>query len=118
MREGIAFSLGLQALVALTLALLSLLAGPVAAYSSLAGSAAVFLPGLLFTMLVTGKIGGDSAAFLRTAVVAEFAKLGLTAVLCAAVFIGIEPLAPGYFFLGLVGIVVAGRIGMTRVFRE
>ena len=117
-RKGIAFSLGLQAFVALTLALLSLLAGPVAAYSSLAGSVAVFLPCLLVTLLVAVKSGGDRVAFLRAGVVDDFAKLGVTAGLCSVVFLGIEPLAPGYFFLGLVGIVVAGRIGMTRVFRE
>ncbi|MGD8345860.1 MAG: ATP synthase subunit I [Lysobacterales bacterium] len=118
MRKGIAFSLGLQAGVALVLAAASLLGGTVAAYSSLAGSVAVFFPGLLFTLLVTGKIGEDSGAFLKTAVVAEFAKLGLTAVLCAVIFIAVKPLAPGFFFIGLIGIVVAGRIGMTRVFRE
>ena len=58
-------------MVAVLLALLALLAGPVAAYSSLFGSLAVYLPGLMFTVLVMRKIGGDSAVFLRTAMLAE-----------------------------------------------
>ena len=44
-----------------------------AAYSSLFGSLAVYLPGLMFSLLVARKIGGDSAVFLRTAALAEFA---------------------------------------------
>ena len=54
--------------------------GPVAAYSSLCGSLVVYLPGLLFTLLVARKMGADSASFLGTAAVAEFGKLLLTGV--------------------------------------
>jgi hypothetical protein len=54
--------------VALILALVSLSAGTVQAYSSLFGSLAVYLPGLVFTALVMRKMGGDSGAFLRTAI--------------------------------------------------
>lgn len=105
-------------MVAMVLALLSLLAGPVAAYSSLFGSLAVYLPGLMFTVLVMRKIGGDSVEFLRTAALAEFGKLVLTGVLCAVVFIWVKPLAAGFFFLGMIGVLVAGWVGLALAFRE
>jgi len=111
-------SLRIQSLTAMVLALLSYLAGPVAAYSSLFGSLAVFLPGLVFTILVLGKIGGDSAAFLRTAMLAEFGKLALTGVLCAVVFIYVKPLAAGFFFLGMIGVLIANWIGLALSFQE
>jgi len=104
-------------MVAVLLALLSLLAGPVAAYSSLFGSLAVYLPGLMFTVLVMRKIGGDSAVFLRTAMLAEFGKLALTGLLCAMVFIWVKPLAAGYFFLGMIGVLIASWFGLAKVFR-
>ena len=102
---------------ALLLAMLSLLAGPVAAYSSFFGSLAVYLPGVFFTLLVMRKMGGDSAAFLRTAVLAEFGKLALTGLLCAVVFIFVKPLAPGFFFLGMIGVLIANWIGLALTFR-
>jgi F0F1-type ATP synthase assembly protein I len=104
-------------MVAVLLALLSLLAGPVAAYSSLFGSLAVYLPGLMFTVLVMRKIGGDSAVFLRTAMLAEFGKLALTGLLCAVVFIWVKPLAAGYFFLGMIGVLIASWFGLAKVFQ-
>jgi F0F1-type ATP synthase assembly protein I len=104
----------LQSLVAAVLAMLSLLAGPVAAYSCLFGSLAAFLPSLVFTVLVLRKIGSDSAAFLRTAVLAEFGKLVLIGFLCAVVFIWVKPLAPGFFFLGMIGAMVANWIGLAK----
>lgn len=107
-------SLRIQSLAGVTLALLSLLAGPVAAYSSLFGSLAAYLPGLLFTVLVMRKLGGNSVDFLRTAVIAEFGKLVLTGVLCAVVFIWVKPLAAGFFFLGMIGVLIAGWIGLAR----
>ncbi len=110
------FSLRIQTLAALLLALLSLLAGPVAAYSSLFGSLAAYLPSFGFTVLVMRKVGGDSAAFLRTAVLAEFGKLALTGLLCAVVFIWVKPLAAGFFFLGMIGVLVANWIGLARTF--
>jgi F0F1-type ATP synthase assembly protein I len=111
-------SLRIQSLTALALASLSYLAGPVAAYSSLFGSLAVYLPGLVFTILVVRKIGGDSAAFLRTAMLAEFGKLALTGVLCAVVFIYVKPLAGGFFFLGMIGVLIANWIGLALSFQE
>ena len=111
-------SLRIQSLTAVVLASLSYLAGPVAAYSSLFGSLAVFLPGLLFTILVVRKIGGDSAVFLRTAMLAEFGKLALTGVLCAVVFIYVKPLAGGFFFLGMIGVLIANWIGLALSFQE
>ena len=107
-------SLRIQSLAAVTLALLSLLAGPVEAYSSLFGSLAAYVPGLLFTVLVMRKLGADSVDFLRTAVIAEFGKLVLTGVLCAVVFIWVKPLAAGFFFLGMIGVLIAGWIGLAR----
>jgi len=99
------------------LALLSLLAGPVAAYSSFFGSLAVYLPGLMFTVMVMRKIGGESADFLRTAMLAEFGKLALTGLLCAVVFIWVKPLAAGYFFLGMIGVLIANWVGLARAFQ-
>jgi len=109
-------SLRIQSLAALALALLSLMAGPVAAYSSLFGSLAVFLPSTLFAVIVLRKVGGDSATFLGTAVLAEFGKLVLTGLLCAAVFIWVKPLAAGFFFLGMIGVLIANWIGLARSF--
>jgi F0F1-type ATP synthase assembly protein I len=111
-------SLKIQSLTALVLASLSYLAGPVAAYSSLFGSLAVYLPGLVFTILVVRKIGGDSAAFLRTAMLAEFGKFALTGVLCAVVFIYVKPLAAGFFFLGMIGVLIANWIGLALTFQD
>ena len=113
----LALSLRLQSLSGIALALLLLLVSPVAAYSSLFGSLAVFLPGLMFTLLVMRKMGGDSAAFLGTAALAEFGKLALTALLCALVFIFIKPLAAGFFFLGMMTGLVAGWVGLAMAFR-
>ena len=52
-QKGILKRLRIQTFVALALVFLSLPFGTVAAYSSLFGSIAVFVPGLLFTVLVT-----------------------------------------------------------------
>lgn len=111
-------SLRIQSLTALVLASLSYLAGPVAAYSSLFGSLAVYLPGLLFTVLVMRKLGSNSADFLRTAVLAEFGKLAFTGLLCAAVFIWVKPLAAGFFFLGMIGVLIANWVGLALTFQE
>ena len=118
MLKGTLKSLRIQSLVAMALVLLSAPAGLVAAYSSLFGSLAVYLPGLLFTVLVMRKLGGDSAVFLRTAVLAEFGKLILTGVLCAVVFIWVKPLAAGFFFLGMIGVLTAGWVGLALISRE
>jgi F0F1-type ATP synthase assembly protein I len=115
--KGIQKSLRIQSLTALALVLVSLPFGKVAAYSAFFGSLAVYLPGWLFTVLVARKIGGDSSAFLRTAALAEFGKLVLTGVLCAVVFIFVKPLAAGFFFLGMIGVLAAGWIGTALVFR-
>ena len=106
-----------QTLVALVLALGLLPLGPVAAYSSMCGSLVVYLPGLLFTLLVARKMGTDSASFLGTAAVAEFGKLLLTGVLCALVFIWVKPLAPMWFFVGMFAVLVTSWIGLARAVR-
>lgn len=111
-------SLRIQTLAALVLASLSFLASPVAAYSSLFGSLSVYVPGLFFTVLVMRKMGGDSAVFLRTAMLAEFGKLALAAVLCAVVFIYVKPLAAGFFFLGMIGVLIASWIGLALTVQD
>ncbi len=116
--KGALKSLRIQSLVALVLALLSLMAGPVAAASSFFGSLCVYLPGLVFTLAVMGKLGGDTAVFLRTAAIAEFGKLALTGLLCAVVFIYVKPLAPGFFFLGMIGVLASSWVGLGLMFRE
>jgi F0F1-type ATP synthase assembly protein I len=110
--DHLARGLRIQSLVAISLAVLLLLVSPVAAYSSLFGSLAVFIPGLLFTVLAVSRMGADSAAFLRMAVVAEFGKLMLTGVLCAVVFVWVKPLAAGFFFMGMILTLMAGWLGL------
>lgn len=104
-------------MVALLLVLATLPVGQVAAYSTLFGSLAVYLPGLVFTVLVMRKLGGDSAVFLRTVVLCEFGKLVLAGILCALVFVWVKPLAAGFFFLGMIGMIVANGIGAALMFR-
>ena len=108
--------LRIQSLASLVLAGLLLAVSPVAAISSLLGSLAVYLPGLMFTVLTVRKFGGDTAAFLRTATLAEIGKLLLTGALCAAVFIFVKPLAPGFFFLGMIVTLAVGWGTLVRAF--
>ena len=110
-------ALRMQFLVAVVLALALLIVGPVAAYSSLSGSLAVFIPGLLFSLLVVRKLGGGSASFLGAVAVAEAGKLLLTGVLCAVAFVGIKPLAAGWFFTGMMVGLVSSWIGMAKAIR-
>jgi F0F1-type ATP synthase assembly protein I len=114
---NLARSLRIQSMVMLLLAFALLLVSPVAAYSSLFGGLAVYVPGLVFTVLVVRKIGGDSAAFLGTAALAEFGKLALTGLLCAVVFIWVKPLAAGYFFLGMISVLITGWAGLALAFQ-
>ena len=110
-------ALRMQTLAAIALAFALLLIGPVAAYSSLCGSLAVYLPGLLFTVLVGRKLGASSVAFLSTAAWAEFGKLLLTGLLCALVFIWIRPLAPVWFFTGMLTVLATSWIGLAKAIR-
>ena len=105
-------SLRVQSTVSLLLAGGLLLVGQVAAYSSMFGSLAAFIPVLFFALVVTPKIGSDSAAFLRTAVLAEVGKILLTALICAVVFIWVKPLAAGWFFTGMAAVIFSGRLGL------
>lgn len=110
--------LRIQSLVSLGLAVLLLAVGPVASISSLLGSLAVYIPGLMFTVLTVRKLGGDTAAFLRTATLAELGKLLLTGTLCAVVFIFVKPLAPGFFFLGMIVTLAVGWAMLVRAFSQ
>ena len=114
----LARSLRIQSLTAMVVALLMLMVSPVAAYSSLFGGLAVYLPAMLFTVLLMRKIGGDSAAFLGTAALAEFGKLTLTGLLCALVFIFVKPLAAGFFFLGMLSVLIASWVGLALAFHN
>jgi len=104
--------LRIQTIVAMVLAGGLMLVGPVAAYSSLFGSLTAYIPALLFALLVAPKFGADSTTFLRTAAVAEVLKIFLTGLLCAAVFIWVKPLAPGWFFAGMSAVIFSGRLGL------
>ena len=105
-------SLRIQSLAALLLAGGLLLLGQVAAYSSMFGSLAAYIPALFFALVVTPKFGPDSAAFLRTAVIAEVVKILLTALICMAVFMWVKPLAAGWFFTGMAVTIFSGRFGL------
>jgi F0F1-type ATP synthase assembly protein I len=109
--------LRVQSVAALALAAMSLLVSPVASYSSLFGSLAVYLPGLVFTIMVSRRVGGPSPAFLRTVMLGEFGKLFLVGALCATVFIFVEPLHPGWFFAGMITVLAASWVGLAMAFR-
>lgn len=98
-----------QSLTGLIIAgVLAVTVGPVASYSALFGSLAAFIPALIFAALVARKIGNDSAAFLRAAVIAEGIKLLLIALICMAVFLLVDPLAAGWFFTGMIAVILIG----------
>lgn len=106
-------SLRVQSITSLVMTGFLLLVGPVAAYSSLFGSLAAFIPTLFFALVVTPKIGQDSAAFLRTAVLAEAGKIVLTATLCIVVFVWVKPLLAVWFFAGMLATMFSGWLGMA-----
>ena len=110
--QTISRSLRVQSMVSLLLAGGLLMVGQVAAYSSMFGSLAAFIPALFFALVVTPKFGPDSAAFLRTAVIAEVAKIFLTAMICLVVFVWVKPLAAGWFFTGMAVVIFSGRLGL------
>ena len=108
-RRGLRF----QSMAGLMLAgILLMVVNPVAAYSSLFGSMAAFIPALIFAVLVAPKIGHDSAAFLRAAVMGEAVKLLLTALICMSVFLWVKPLAAGWFFAGMILAIFLGYLGL------
>ena len=114
MGQRIKQSLRAQSLTAIALSVALLLINPVAAYSSMFGSLAAFIPALVFAALVAGKIGSDSSAFLRAAVMGEAVKLILTGVICAVVFVWIDPLAAGWFFAGMIIVIFIGYFGLYK----
>jgi F0F1-type ATP synthase assembly protein I len=110
-------SLRAQTVVAMGLSLGLLAVGKVAAYSAFFGSLTAYLPGVFFTVLVGRRIGAGSAAFLGTAALAELGKLLMMGLLCALVFICVRPLAPGWFFTGMMALLVSNWIGLARAIR-
>ena len=113
-QNGLMISRGLrfQSVASVLLAGTLLLLGPIAAYSSMFGSLAAFIPALFFAFFVVPKIGPDSAAFLRTAVIGEVLKILITALICVAVFVWVKPLAAEWFFAGMALGIFSGRLGM------
>ena len=107
-------SLRAQSLTGIALALGLMFINPVAAYSSLFGSLAVFIPALVFAILVASKIGSSSTAFLKAAVVGEAVKLILTGLICTVVFIWVDPLAAGWFFAGMILAIFIGYSGLYK----
>lgn len=105
--------LRVQALAGLGLSgLAGLLSGGVAAYSAVFGSLAAYLPALVFALIVARRFGANSAAFLRAAVLAEGAKWFFCGVICVAVFLGVKPLAAGWFFAGMSVVILSGWVGL------
>ncbi len=103
-----------QSLAAMVLSLALSPLGATAAYSSLFGSLAAFIPAVFFAAIAGRKIGSSSAVFLQAAVVGEALKLLLTALICVAVFRWVDPLAPGWFFVGMIVVIMAGWVGLFR----
>lgn len=105
--------LRVQALAGLAVTgLAGVLAGGVAAYSAIFGSLAAYVPGLAFALIVARRFGADSAAFLRAAVLAEAAKWLFCGAICVAVFVGVKPLAAGWFFAGMGVVILSGWLGL------
>jgi len=110
--QTIGRSLRIQSMASLLLTGGLLMVGQLAAYSAMFGCLAAFIPALVFALVVMPKFGPDSTAFLRTAVLAEVAKILLTALICVAVFVWVKPLAAVWFFVGMVVVIFSGRLGM------
>lgn len=105
--------LRVQALVGLGFTgLAGMLSGGVAAYSALFGSLATYVPALVFALILARRFGASSAAFLRAAVLAEGAKWLFCGVICVAVFLGVKPLAAGWFFAGMSIVILSGWVGL------
>ena len=52
------------------------------------------------------------------AVLRRLGKLALTVVICLVVFRWVDPLAPGWFFVGMIGVIMAGWVGLYRAMSE
>ena len=107
-----------QMLAALALAAIALPAGIIAAYSSFYGGMAAYLPAVFFAVYAGRKVDADSVVFLRAAVVGETLKLAMTVAICLVVFRWVDPLAPGWFFVGMIGVIMAGWVGLYRAMSE
>lgn len=107
-----------QMLAALGLAAVAIPAGVTSAYSSFYGGMAAYLPAVFFAAYAGRKVNANSVAFLRAAVVGETLKLGMTVVICLVVFRWVDPLAPGWFFFGMIGVIMAGWVGLYRAMSE
>lgn len=107
-----------QMLAALALAAVAATKGLTAAYSSFFGGMAAYVPAVFFAAYAGRKVNANSVIFLRAAVVGETLKLALTMVICLVVFRWVDPLAPGWFFFGMIGVIMAGWVGLYRAMSE
>jgi len=103
-----------QWLSALVLAVALSPLGLTAVYSSLFGSMAALLPAVFFAIFAGRKLGASSGEFLQAAVIGEMLKLALTAVICVVTFRWVNPLAPEWFFAGMILVIIAGWAGLYR----
>lgn len=103
-----------QVLAAIALAVIATPKGITAAYSSLYGGMAAYLPAVFFAAYAGRKVSANSVEFLRAAVVGETLKLALTVVICLVVFRWVDPLEAGWFFVGMIGVIMAGWVGLYR----
>jgi F0F1-type ATP synthase assembly protein I len=107
-----------QMLAAIVFAVVALPKGVTSAYSAFYGGMAAYLPAVFFAAYAGRKINANSLEFLRAAVVGETVKLALTVVICLVVFRWVDPLAPGWFFVGMIGVIMAGWVGLYRAMSE
>ena len=107
-----------QMLAVLALAAVAIPNGVTSAYSSFYGGMAAYLPAVFFAAYAGRKVNADSVAFLRAAVVGEALKLVMTMAICLVVFRWVDPLAPGWFFVGMIGVIMAGWVGLYRAMSE
>ena len=77
--------------------------GQVAGVSALLGGATAVIPnGFLAARLLQWRAGTSAASLLRSVWIGEIGKLLLTAVLFAAIFAAVRPLAPLAVFCGFI----------------
>jgi ATP synthase protein I len=90
-----------QFIATLVTATLCLLVDWSAAYSVFLGGLTCAVPSFLMAWYIGHKVAHPLLA-AKYLVMGELSKLGMTALMFSAVFLWVKPLAPGYFFAGLV----------------
>ena len=85
----------------LLIATLCLLVDWVSAYSVFLGGLTCAVPSSFMAWYIGHKVAHPLMA-LKYLVMGELSKFGMTALMFSAVFLWVKPLKPGYFFAGLV----------------